>query len=422
MKKKLPEERLSAKRLAGNNIMKIQFAPAGIGLGHAGRCTPIAKRLLEKGAETEILFSTYKDGIAYARQEGFRVAEIPPVEFKVKPDGTVDFKQTVANPDLFFASFKVLRQVGAEIRVMQQFKPDVVVSDTRVSPLIAARMLEIPRLCILNQFQIIIPRRTHFLRLARFADLIGLAMIGKLWTTGIHVLIPDFPEPYTLATGNLRIPKSYQKRVKLIGPIIETCSKDLPSQKQLRKKLNLDETKPVIFAPISGPVKEKAYLIGLLRRIFSDFPEDYQIILSLGYPASPPDPLQCRNLLIYRWTPNRFEYLKACDLVVARAGHGTVAQSMCYGKSMLLVPTPNHTEQYNNAKKAKAMGVAEILDQQNLSKETLLKAAEKTLNDKKHMNRSKEIMQEVEGFDGLETAVKIIRQVAEEGWNNSVSA
>ena len=422
MKKKLPEERLSARHLVGNNIMKIQFAPCGIGLGHAGRCVPIAKRLLEKDAETEILFSTYKDGIGYTRQEGFPVAEIPPVGFKVKPDGTVDFKQTVANPDLFFASFKVLRQVGAEIRVMQHFKPDVVVSDTRVSPLAAARLLQIPRLCILNQFQITIPRRTHFLRLAKFADIIGLAMIGKLWTTGIHVLIPDFPEPYTLATGNLRIPKSYQKRVKLIGPIIETRPEDLPNQNRLRRKLNLDEAKPVIFAPISGPVKEKAYLIGLLRRIFSDFPEEYQIILSLGYPASSPDPLQYGNLLIYMWTPNRFEYLKACDLVVARAGHGTIAQSLCYGKPMLLVPTPNHTEQYNNARKVKAMGVAEILDQQNLSKKTLLEATEKTLNDEKHVERSKEIMKEVGGIDGLGTAVKIIRQVAEEGWSNSVSA
>ncbi|HML02605.1 MAG TPA: glycosyltransferase, partial [Candidatus Bathyarchaeia archaeon] len=291
-----------------------------------------------------------------------------------------------------------------------------------VSPLAAARLLRIPRLCILNQFQIIIPRRKHFLRLAKFADIIGLAMIGKLWTTGLHVLIPDFPEPYTIATGNLRIPKSYQKRVKLIGPIIETRAKDLPNKKQLRKKLNLNETKPVIYAPISGPVKEKAYLIGLLRRIFSDFPDNYQVVLSSGYPASSPDPLRSGNLLIYKWTPNRFEYLKACDLVVSRAGHGTIAQSLSYGKPMLLIPTPNHTEQYNNARKVRAMGVAEILDQQSLNKEKLLEAAEKALTNGEPMERARQIMEEVEGIDGLETAVRIIKQVAEGGWSNNVSA
>jgi len=402
--------------------MKVQFAPCGLGLGHSGRCIPIARRLIEEDGETEILFSTYKDGISHTKQEGFPVVEIPSVAFKVKPDGTVDFKRTVANPDLFFASFKLLRQVKAEIKVMQRFKPDIVVSDTRVSPLAAARMLRIPRICILNQFQVIIPRRTHFLRLAKFADLIGLAIIGKLWTTGIHVLIPDFPEPYTLSTGNLRIPKSYQKRVKLIGPIIETCEKDLPNQNKLRKKLRLDNEKPVIFAPISGPIKEKAYLIGLLRRIFKDFPEDYQIVMSLGYPASSLDPLKYGNFLIYKWMPNRFEYLKACDIVIARAGHGTVAQAFSYGKPMILIPTPNHTEQYNNAKKAAALGVAEIMEQQNLSKDTLLKTTEKMLSNEKHLERSKEIMEEMEEIDGLETAVRMIRQVAEGGWNDNVSS
>jgi uncharacterized protein (TIGR00661 family) len=114
--------------------------------------------------------------------------------------------------------------------------------------------------------------------------------------------------------------------------------------------------------------------------------------------------------------------LKACDLVVSRAGHGTIAQSICYGKPMLLIPTPNHTEQYNNAKKIKTMGVAEILDQENLNKETLLKTTEKMLNENKYSARANQIMKEVEDVDGLENAVRIISQVAEGGWNNSVSS
>jgi UDP-N-acetylglucosamine--N-acetylmuramyl-(pentapeptide) pyrophosphoryl-undecaprenol N-acetylglucosamine transferase len=143
--------------------------------------------------------------------------------------------------------------------------------------------------------------------------------------------------------------------------------------------------------------------------------------MSLGYPASPPDPVKYGNLVIYRWMPNRFEYLKACDLVVARAGHGTVAQALCYGKPMILIPTPNHTEQYNNAKKVAALGVAQVLEQQNL-KETLFKATEKMLSDGKHVERAKEIMKEIEGIDGLETAARMIKQVAERGWNNNVSS
>jgi UDP:flavonoid glycosyltransferase YjiC (YdhE family) len=234
----------------------------------------------------------------------------------------------------------------------------------------------------------------------------------------MHVLIPDFPEPYTLATGNLRIPKSYQKKVKLIGPIIETPPERLPTKKVLRKKLHLDQTKPVIFAPISGPAKEKAYLIGLLRQIFSEFPDDYQIVLSLGYPTSSLEPLKCGNFSIYKWVENRFEYLKACDLIVAKAGHGTVAQALCYGKPMILIPTPNHTEQYNNARKVKALGAAELLDQQQLSKENLLKTTEKMLSTDRYTERSKGILQEVGKLDGLETAADIITKAAQGEWSD----
>jgi len=83
------------------------------------------------------------------------VVEVPPIGFMVKPDGTVDFKQTAVNSGPFFASFTLLKQVDAEIQIMQAFEPEVVVSDSRISPLIAAKLLRIPEVCIFNQFQII---------------------------------------------------------------------------------------------------------------------------------------------------------------------------------------------------------------------------------------------------------------------------
>jgi len=391
--------------------MRIQFSPCGIGLGHVGRCVPIAKKLKERGAQ--VLFSTYRDGVRYAQQEGFPVVEAPPIGFVVKPDGTVDFKQTAVNPGPFFASFTLLKQVDAEIEIMQAFEPDVVVSDSRISPLIAAKLLRIPEVCILNQFQIIVPRRTRFLRLAKLVDAGALALIGKIWTTGTRVLIPDFPPPYTLSTGNLRIPTSYQKRVKLIGPLLSTHPNELPSQKEVRKRLGLSVDKPVIFAPVSGPVKERAYFTGILRRVFKEFPDDYQIVMSLGYPNTPIEPLQNGNLTVYNWIPNRFEHLKACDVVVSRAGHGTLTQSISYGRPLILVPTPNHTEQLNNARGAAELGVAEVIDQNNLNKQTLLEAVRKMLELDRFRERAEQIQEDVLKLNGMETAIQTITEVAE---------
>jgi UDP:flavonoid glycosyltransferase YjiC (YdhE family) len=385
--------------------MRVYFAPCGIGLGHVGRSVPIARKLLER--KTEVIFSTYREGMSYVERENFPLIKAPPIGFQVKPDGTVDFRQTAVNPGPFLASFTLLNQINAEVQNIGSFKPDVVVSDSRISSLLAARILGIPRICILNQFQVIIPRKKRFLSLAKFADFITLTIIGKMWTSGNTILIPDFPSPYTICAGNLNIPKPYRKNVKLIGPILSVRPNDLPTEEELRRKLKLPTDKPVIFSPISGPIGERAFLTGILRKILQEFPEDYEVVMSLGYPNADNKPIRHGNVTIYKWIPNRFEYLKTCDLVIGRAGHGTMTQCLCYGKPMILVPTPNHTEQLSNAKQAENLGAAKTIQQKELSKEKLLECAQQVLEGE-IPERLKEIQKEALKHDGLENAVKTV--------------
>jgi UDP-N-acetylglucosamine--N-acetylmuramyl-(pentapeptide) pyrophosphoryl-undecaprenol N-acetylglucosamine transferase len=389
--------------------MRVYFAPCGIGLGHVGRVVPIAKKLAEKKAE--ITFSTYLDGIRYIENEKLPLLKAPPIGFQVRLDGSIDFRQTVVNPGPFLASFTLLRQINAEVKFLESFNPDIVVSDSRASTLLAARLLRIPRICILNQFQVIVPRRKHHLTLARFTDHITLTLVGKIWTSGNTVLIPDFPPPYTISIGNLNIPKVYKKRVKLIGPILEVHPNKLQTKSELRCKLGLPADKPVIFASISGSVKEKAFLTGILRKILLDFPKDYEVVMSLGYPNPNDRPVRHGNTTIYNWIPNRFEYLKACDMLIARAGHGTITQAMCYGKPIILIPTPGHTEQIINAKQAQDLGVAKILLQKELNKENLLKAVQQILK-VEFTEKLWAIQEEALKYDGLENAVNTITEIA----------
>jgi len=385
--------------------MRVLFTPSGVGLGHVGRCIPIARRLEKDRAQ--ILFSTYREGLKYVQQEGFQAVEAPDIGVAVNPDGSINFRQTTVNPGPFLSVYTIMKQIDAEINFIQAFNPDVVVSDSRASSLVAAKLLDIPRICILNQFQVFIPRRKRFLKLARIADATTLTLVGRIWADVMHVLIPDFPSPYTISIRNLHIPKAYHKKTKFIGPILPVCPEDLSSKKELRKKLGLSEDKHIIFAPISGPAKERAYFTGILRQIFSKFPDDYLIVMSLGDPNSSAKPVSDGNLMVHGWITNRFEYLKACDLVVSRGGHGTLSQSICYGKPSILVPTPSHTEQFNNAKKAADLGIAEIIQQENLNKNVLLKAIRKLLENN-FQERSETLQKEVMKCDGLEMAAKII--------------
>lgn len=391
--------------------MKVYFGVCGIGLGHAGRCIPIAMKLREKGAE--VLFSTYRDAVKYVEQEGFPLVQAPPIGFVVKPDGTVDFRQTVANPGPILASYTLTKQIETEIRFMRAFKPDVVVSDSRVSPLLAARSLGIPDVCILNQFQIIIPRKSRLLKLAKLVDTGALALIGKIWTSGAaHLMIPDFPPPYTLSTGNLAIPKAYQKRVKLVGPVLPVSPHELPEKRDLRKRLGLAEDLPFIYVPISGPADERAYITDALQKIFMDFPRDYQVVVSLGCPNKSSEARRYGNVAIYDWVPNRFEYLKACDLVVSRAGHGTLTQGMCYGKPMILIPTPSHTEQLNNAYRVQELGIAQVLAQNEVNRGSLIETIEKISSNNFCRDKIEEVQKGISGLNGLMAMVTTIIETA----------
>jgi UDP-N-acetylglucosamine--N-acetylmuramyl-(pentapeptide) pyrophosphoryl-undecaprenol N-acetylglucosamine transferase len=388
--------------------MRVYFAPCGIGLGHVGRNVPIARKLQERNAE--IMFSTYREGTSFIQKEKLPLFKAPPIGFQVKPDGTIDFRQTAVNTGPFLVYFTVLKQVTAEIKAMTEFKPDIIVSDSRISPLLAARFLRIPRICILNQFQVIIPRKKRFLRLAKLADFGTLTLVGKMWTSGNTVLIPDFPPPYTISIGNLNIPDSYRKNVRLIGPILPEKPDALPSKKELREKLGLPQEKPVIFAPISGPLRERAFLTSVLKRTLTEFPEDYEVVMSLGLPDANDKPVHYGNVTIFGWLPNRFEYLKACDVAIGRAGHGTITQCMCYGKPAILIPTPSHTEQLSNAKQAATIGVAKVIQQEKFSREKLLEKVKQILDS--HMpEKLEQVQKEVMQYDGLEAATNVVFEI-----------
>ena len=388
--------------------MKVYFSPCGIGLGHVGRLVPIAKKLVN----AEFLFSTYNEGRGYVREEKLKLAESPPIGFQVKTDGSVDFRQTAVNPGPFYAPLILLKQIAFEVKTIQHYEPDIIVSDSRMSSLLAGRLLGIPRICILNEFQPIIPRRTHYLRLAKLADSITLALLGKMWTSRNTVLIPDFPPPYTICEGNLNIPKSFRENVRLIGPIMLTHPDELPSKKELRLKLKLPQDKPVIFVPISGPDKEKAYVASVLNKILPEFPGKYEIVVSQGHPFSDVKPERHGNVTFFDWVPNRFEYLKACDCVIGRAGHGTITQCMCYGKPAVLIPTPNHTEQLANARQTQKLGVAQVVLQEWLTKERLLEKVNQCLEDE--TRKKLEVIQEESlKHDGLQNTISTILAMTE---------
>jgi UDP:flavonoid glycosyltransferase YjiC (YdhE family) len=85
-------------------------------------------------------------------------------------------------------------------------------------------------------------------------------------------------------------------------------------------------------------------------------------------------------------------------------------QSISYGKPSIIIPTPNHTEQYANARRATELGVAKAIHQKDVSTTRLLELAEELLNGSVYRKRLDE-MQSRDYFNGIEKAMEAISEL-----------
>ncbi len=358
--------------------MKVYFAPNGMALGHAGRCVPIAKKLASKGIQ--VLFSTYGDAVEFIKASGLPVVTVPEIKLIEGEDGTVEMLQTSIRWPKYVAVF--IRQLIREIELLRSFRPDVVVSDSRLSPVLASALLRIPCILLLHQIKLIIPHKKPLSKIKRklkaFGEWIILNVLWLMWSRSTRILVPDFPPPYTIAKEHVNVPVKFLKKVRFIGQIIDKMAYELPDKEEVKRKLGFDG-RPLIYIGISGTKKERKAINKILRRIIHDFPKDYQIIMSTGDPGGVREVYRGNGVRIFNWLPDRYAVLKSCDLVISRSGHNTIAESMYYGVPLILIPTPAHTEHQMNAKSAEEMGVAKVIQQDELNRETLLKAVREVL-------------------------------------------
>ncbi len=410
--------------------MRIYLAPCGIGLGHVTRTASIAKKLLEN--DNEIMISTYLDGLKYARAMGFKTVASHPILFKVAKDGTVDFRQTSARSGLTLGFHRyVLKQIVSEIKSIKQFEPDLVFSDSRASSVIAAKLLKTPIILLLNQFKVEIIRKPSkkkmsllekiFFFIANIFWVLIKTMIGGIWGQSDLILIPDYPKPNTICIENLAIPKKYLSKVRYVGPIVDMSPNDFQVSQNIMEKLNFSNSNLKIYAAISGPRVERQYLTDQLLKILQDMPKDLQFVLSCGDPGGNRNPRKINNLTIYEWVDEKIQYalLKTADIIICRSGHGSITKALTFGKPLILIPTPDHTEQNLNAKRAVQLGVAVMLDQKTITKRTLLNAINKINSDTKFNKKAEDFSKLTKNLSSIDTITELIAETISKHANAS---
>jgi len=174
------------------------------------------------------------------------------------------------------------------------------------------------------------------------------------------------------------------------GPLLSTWPEELPPRDVLKEKLRM-RGKRVVLIGISGLKGEREnFLKSLARRLGQHSPlRSVVFIMSKGNPSGTAI-RKIGNAIIYDWLPNRYEWLKACDLVITHGGHTSVIEALIYGVPAIHVPNPGHLERFFNAKSAEELGVALLATPQNLG-EKVLEALEREELSERTVALSKEL-------------------------------
>jgi UDP:flavonoid glycosyltransferase YjiC (YdhE family) len=392
--------------------MRIYFAPCGIALGHAGRCIPIAKTFKKRGHS--VFFSTYGEAVDFVRKAGFPVEGVPPIKVFEKEDGTFNFRRTLSIGPRSLLIFA--RQTGAELNLIEHFKPDLVISDSRLSTVLAARMRRIIPILMLHQLRVMIPHSKPITDkykqdIKSYVERLGLEILGSLWKLSKVIIVPDFPPPYTIAKANVVPSYQYIKKLRLVGPIIPKYPGELPPAEEIKKELGFDD-RPLIFAAMSGTLAEKRLIAGRLTEIFNEFPDRYNIVITKGLSniktsnGSGGNGPSNKRLRVYNWVDDRYLYLKACDLLVTRGGHNTVSEAIYYGKPMVVIPTPVHSEHQAIAESLVKMNLALSLQQDSLSKDALFTTVSNMIESSRFSSKVSDAQRFAAQFNAVESIYK----------------
>jgi UDP-N-acetylglucosamine--N-acetylmuramyl-(pentapeptide) pyrophosphoryl-undecaprenol N-acetylglucosamine transferase len=382
------------------------FAPYGVGLGHASRLVMVADQLRENG--TDVKFSSYGEAASYVSLRGYKCVTVAPVEFAWSMEGGFSVKNSIANIPLWFANFS--RQVNQETRNMTTCGPDVIVSDSRLSPIVAARLLKIPSIVVLNQVKLLLSPRLRKLAVSRmFESMVG-EFLGSVWAIADRVLVPDLPPPCTIAAHNVWEVGSAARKLEYIG---FTSPRPQVSEDRMNKvasQLGFDRSRPVVFIHVSGPAQTRPALIRVSLDAVKRLDSKIQFVISEGNPKSESEPRRVgESGWYYGWCPVRDEIFAMSDLLVFRGGHTALSQAIQFGKPVVTVPIENHGEQLGNSAKVAELGMGAMLHPKGLKPEQLADAILQVLGDRKYKDKVAELQRMTEKLNGIDNVAQIVR-------------
>mgnify|MGYP003148400822 CR=1 FL=1 len=326
---------------------KILVAPLNWGLGHATRCIPIIKALLNQNFEP-ILAS---DGMALQLLK----KEFPQLKSILLPSYHITYpeKGNLLKWKLIWNSPKIYKAIKAEKKLtkslVEKYKLKGIISDNRLG----VRSKQVKSVYITHQLNLLSGNTTF---LSRNLHRYYIEKFDECW-------IPDFQSKNNLS-GKLSQTSEKDERVKFIGP--------LSRFEQLKC--------PILYkygVILSGPEPQRSLLEQLLLAEFENT-ED-QILFIRGVVSKTHD-LTSNNPNIhirnYSFGHDLQKEMNMCRYIIARSGYTSIMDICKLEKKAYFIPTPGQYEQLYLAERLKQLGMAASCHQHDFTFSKLEKIEE----------------------------------------------
>lgn len=324
---------------------RILICPLDWGLGHATRCIPLIRLLLEKKAEVMIA--------ADGRPLELLKLEFPQLQFIVfkgygiayPAKGSMAFKMLLAAPG-------IIGRINSEQRELEQLiekhNIDMVISDNRYG----CYSNKIKSIFITHQLMIKAPLAENALHktVLRY-----IKKYSECW-------IPDVAGEKNLS-GDLSHMYDVPANAFFIGALSRFKK---PESFTLQKKYDM-------LAIISGPEPQRTLFEELVKKEIQK--TNLKALMACGKTESAATKTTTGNIELVNHLPAEElqEAILQSSVVIARSGYSTVMDLAALGKKAIFIPTPGQTEQEYLAAMFMRKGIAFSQQQQEFDLEIALK-------------------------------------------------
>ena len=380
-------------------MIKILFAGGGTG-GHIYPILAVAEELQKISIERKIGIELYYFGAPQnyqplLAQNGIFISKI----FSAKLRRYFDFRNFLDIPFFFLSVFQALWKVFF-------LMPDVLFSKGGPGSLPVVFACWFYRVPVIIHESDSIPGLANKLA-ARFAERIAISFAS---TAGLFF--------ENIKNEENKIKK--QSRIALIGnPIRRSLMENQLERGTAKRIFGFDERKPLIF--VIGGSQGAIRINDFILNASSELVENWQIMHQTG--ANNFDDVKSElNVISKNWPEEKkncykiVPYLEkdlkdayaAADIVVSRAGSGSIFEIAAFGKPAILIPLPEAAADHQtaNAYEYAKEGAAIVIEQTNLGLNVFLTQLEKFFNESNKLNQ---VSSAAKKFAKLEAA-KIIAE------------